>query len=36
MLLVTDDNGFAGDAAKRGVAICKLHDFEAFLDVMRA
>lgn len=36
MVLVTDDNGFAGDAIRRGVATCKLHDFEAFLDVMRA
>lgn len=33
IVLVTDDNGFAGEAAKRGVQICKLHDFEAFLDV---
>ncbi|MBR5588499.1 MAG: hypothetical protein IKW23_06625 [Kiritimatiellae bacterium] len=33
MVLVTDDNGFAGDARKRGVQVCRLHDFEAFLDV---
>lgn len=33
MVLVTDDNGFAGEARKRGVQVCKLHDFEAFLGV---
>ncbi len=30
--LVTDDNGFAGEAIKLGAAICKLHDFAAFLN----
>lgn len=33
MVLVTDDNGFAGEARKRGAQVCRLHDFEAFLDV---
>lgn len=33
MVLVTDDNGFAGEAQKRGAQVCRLHDFEAFLDV---
>ncbi len=32
IVLVTDDNGFAGEALKLGAAICKLHDFAAFLN----
>lgn len=32
MVVVTDDNGFAGEAIKRTAAVCKLHDFEAFLN----
>ncbi len=32
IVLVTDDNGFAGDAIKLGAAVCKLHDFAAFLN----
>lgn len=36
IVLVTDDNGFAGDARKRGAEVCKLHDFEAFLNVPHA
>lgn len=31
LVLVTDDNDFAGAATRLGVKICKLHDFEAFL-----
>lgn len=33
IVLVTDDNGFAGEARKRNVQVCRLHDFEAFLNV---
>ncbi len=33
MVLVTADNGFAGDARKCGAEVCSLHDFEAFLNV---
>ncbi len=32
IVVVTDDNGFGGDAIKLGAAVCKLHDFEAFLN----
>ena len=32
IVLVTDDNGFAGEARKLGANICRLHDFEAFLN----
>ena len=31
--LVTDDQGFAGEARRLGAAVCPLHDFEAFLNV---
>ena len=30
-VLVTDDNDFAGEAIRLGAAICRLHDFEAFM-----
>ncbi|MEG1788179.1 MAG: hypothetical protein RR268_03030 [Kiritimatiellia bacterium] len=32
LIVVTDDNGFAGEAIKLGAAVCRLHDFEAFLN----
>ncbi len=32
IVVVTDDNGFGGDAIKLGASVCKLHDFEAFLN----
>ncbi len=32
LIVVTDDNGFAGEAQKLGAAVCRLHDFEAFLN----
>lgn len=32
IMLVTDDNGFAGEARKLGAAVCRLHDYEAFLN----
>ncbi len=32
MVVVTDDNGFAGEAARLGAAVCRLHDFEAFIN----
>lgn len=32
LLLVTDDNGFAGEALRLGAAVCRLHDYEAFLN----
>ncbi len=31
-ILITDDNGFAGEALKLGASVCRLHDFEAFLN----
>lgn len=30
-VLVTDDNDFAGEARRLGAAVCRLHDFEAFM-----
>ena len=32
MVVVTDDNGFGGEVSKLGAKVCKLHDFEAFLN----
>lgn len=32
LVLVTDDNGFAGEAQRLGAAVCRLHDYEAFLN----
>lgn len=32
LIVVTDDNGFAGEARKLGADVCRLHDFEAFLN----
>ncbi len=32
ILLVTDDNGFAAEAQRLGAKVCRLHDFEAFLN----
>lgn len=31
-VVVTDDNGFAGEAVRLGAAVCRLHDYEAFLN----
>lgn len=30
-VLVTDDNDFGGEARRLGAAVCRLHDFEAFM-----
>lgn len=32
LILVTDDRDFAGEANRLGAAVCRLHDFEAFLN----
>lgn len=32
LILVTDDRGFAGEALRLGATVCRLHDFEAFLN----
>lgn len=31
VILVTDDNGFAGEARRLGAKVCRLQDFEAFI-----
>jgi hypothetical protein len=32
-VLVTDDNDFGGSARRLGAKVCRLHDFEAFMNI---
>jgi len=34
-IVVTDDNDFGGQAVRLGAVVCRIHDFEAFLNALR-